>query len=101
VLHGLRKCAARKLAEAGCSEGEISITGLKTTRMVEECTRDASKKKQASAAILKLERGCTRVMSAKERAGAPIRQSRCVQSLERSSIRKRWPSRDGVRSRRS
>jgi hypothetical protein len=62
VLHGLRKCAARKLAEAGCSEGEIrSVTGLKTTRMVEEYTRDASKKKQASAAILKLERGCTRV----------------------------------------
>jgi hypothetical protein len=46
VLHGLRKCAARKLAEAGCSEGEIrSVTGLKTTRMVEEYTRDASKKK--------------------------------------------------------
>jgi hypothetical protein len=32
-------------------------------------------------------------MSAKERAGAPIRQSRCAQSLERSSIRKRWPRR--------
>jgi integrase len=57
VLHGLRKCAARKLAEAGCSESEIrAVTGHKTTRMVEEYTHDASKKQQASAAILKLER---------------------------------------------
>jgi integrase len=57
VLHGLRKYAARKLAEASCSESEIrAITGHKTTRMVEEYTKAASKKRQASAAILKLER---------------------------------------------
>lgn len=55
VLHGLRKCAARRLAEAGCSEGEImSITGHRTSRMVAHYTRDASKKRQASAAIIKL-----------------------------------------------
>ena len=57
VLHGLRKCAACKLAEAGCSESEITAaTGHKTTRMAEEYTKAASKKRQASAAILKLER---------------------------------------------
>ena len=56
VLNGLRKCAARKLAEAGCSESDRAITGHKTTRMVEEYTKAASKKRQASAAILKLER---------------------------------------------
>ncbi len=56
MLHGLRKCAARKLAEAGCSEEEIkSVTGHATTRMVEHYTKAANKKRQASAAILKLE----------------------------------------------
>ncbi len=56
VLHGLRKCAARRLAELGCSESEIrSITGHRTTRMVEEYTKDASKKQQANAAIIKLQ----------------------------------------------
>lgn len=56
VLHGLRKCAARRLAEAGCSEEEIkSITGHKTTAMVAHYVRNANKRKQSSAAILKLE----------------------------------------------
>ncbi|MFZ0853819.1 MAG: tyrosine-type recombinase/integrase, partial [Hyphomicrobiaceae bacterium] len=57
VLHGLRKTAARKLAEAGCSTLQImSITGHATSRMVDRYTKDADRKKQASAAILKLER---------------------------------------------
>jgi enterobacteria phage integrase len=56
VLHGLRKCAARHLAESGCSESEImSITGHRTSRMVAHYTKDANKKKQASAAIIKLQ----------------------------------------------
>jgi integrase len=56
VLHGLRKCAARKLAEAGCSESEIqSITGHRTSAMVAHYVKDVNKKRQASAAILKLE----------------------------------------------
>lgn len=56
VLHGLRKCAARKLAEAGCSEDEIkSVTGHTTSRMVAHYVKDANKKQQASAAIHKLE----------------------------------------------
>ncbi|MET0568319.1 MAG: tyrosine-type recombinase/integrase [Hyphomicrobiaceae bacterium] len=56
VLHGLRKTAARKLADAGCTEEEIkAITGHVTTQMVSKYTKTAEKKKRASAAILKLE----------------------------------------------
>jgi hypothetical protein len=51
------KCAARKLAEAGCSEQEIlSVTGHRTSAMVAHYTKGANKKRQASAAILKLEK---------------------------------------------
>ncbi len=56
MLHGLRKCAARKLAEAGCSEEEIkSITGHTTTRIVAHYVKDANKKRVASGAMKKLE----------------------------------------------
>src|SRR5262249_15881711 len=57
VLHGLRKTAARRLAEAGCSAHEITcVTGHTTTRMVEHYTKAADRKRGASAAILKLEK---------------------------------------------
>ena len=57
VLHGLRKTAARRLAEAGCTPHEImAVTGHKTLRMVNEYTEAADRKKRACAAILKLER---------------------------------------------
>jgi integrase len=57
VLHGLRKTAARKLADAGCTEEEIkAITGHTTSRMVAHYTKAVDKRKRASAAILKLER---------------------------------------------
>lgn len=56
VLHGLRKTAACRLAEAGCSEEEIkAITGHLTSRMVSLYTKRADQKKRAKAAILKLE----------------------------------------------
>ena len=56
VLHGLRKTAARKLADAGCSEEEIkAITGHTTSAMVSKYTKTVEKKKRATAAILKLE----------------------------------------------
>ncbi len=56
VFHGLRKTAAAKLAEAGCSSKEImAITGHKTLAMVEEYTREADQKTQAMGAIVKLE----------------------------------------------
>jgi integrase len=57
VLHGLRKTAATRLADAGCTEGEImAVTGHRTSRMVAHYTKAASKRKAAGAAILKLER---------------------------------------------
>lgn len=56
VLHGLRKTAARKLADAGCTPDEIkAVTGHTTSRMVEYYTKTIDRKKRASAAILKLE----------------------------------------------
>ena len=57
VLHGLRKTAARKLAEAGCSEEEIkAVTGHATSRMVAHYTKGANQRKLGQAAILKLEK---------------------------------------------
>ena len=56
-LHGLRKTAARMLAEAGCTELEImAITGHKTSQMVVAYTKHADQRMRANAAILKLER---------------------------------------------
>lgn len=55
VLHGLRKAAARRLAEAGASTQEImAITGHRTLGMIEHYTRGANQKKLAKSAILKL-----------------------------------------------
>lgn len=57
VFHGLRKTAAKKLAEAGCSVHEIAaITGHRSLQMVEHYTREAEQRTRATAAILKLEK---------------------------------------------
>jgi integrase len=56
VMHGLRKAAARRLAEAGCSSKEIaSITGHRTLQEIERYTRAAEQKHLALAAIGRLE----------------------------------------------
>lgn len=56
VLHGLRKAAARRLADAGCSVHQImAITGHKSIEEVERYTRAASQYANAAAAIAKLE----------------------------------------------
>jgi integrase len=56
VLHGLRKTAARKLAEAGATEEQIkAVTGHATSAMVAHYVRGANQRKLAKAAILKLE----------------------------------------------
>ncbi|MDQ1079726.1 tyrosine-type recombinase/integrase [Pseudoroseomonas cervicalis] len=53
--HGLRKAAARRLAEAGCSAHQIAaITGHKTLSEVERYTRAVDQERLATAAILKL-----------------------------------------------
>jgi integrase len=55
-LHGLRKTAAKMLAEAGCTELEImAITGHTTSRMIAKYTKDADQHIRAEAAIRKLE----------------------------------------------
>jgi integrase len=55
VLHGLRKAAARRLAEAGCTEKEIAaVTGHKTLKEVARYTRAADQKRLAAGAVAKL-----------------------------------------------
>lgn len=53
VLHGLRKTAARKLIEAGCTKRQArAITGQKTDAMIDHYSRDADQRvlsKQAMA----------------------------------------------------
>lgn len=57
VFHGLRKTAAARLAEAGCSVHEIAaITGHRTLAMISHYTAEADQKIRAVAAIRKLER---------------------------------------------
>ena len=50
--HGLRKAAARRLAEAGCSANEIAaITGHATLREVERYTKAADQARMARNAM--------------------------------------------------
>jgi integrase len=54
-VHGLRKAAAARLAELGCSEFEImSITGHQTSKEVTRYTKGASQKLRAASALQKL-----------------------------------------------
>ena len=58
VTHGLRKAAARRLAEAGCSANEIaSITGHVTLEKIAPYTKAAEQRKLARAAIKRLPGG--------------------------------------------
>ncbi|MBB6457209.1 MULTISPECIES: site-specific integrase [Acetobacter] len=55
--HGLRKAAARRLAEAGCTTHQIaSITGHSTLAEVERYTKSAQRKKLAEDAMATLQR---------------------------------------------
>jgi integrase len=57
VTHGLRKAAARRLAEAGCSANEIAaITGHTTLKEIERYTKAADQRKLATAAMGRLEK---------------------------------------------
>lgn len=54
--HGLRKSAARRLAEAGCTVHEImAITGHKSLKEVERYTRAVEQRASADAAMLKVQ----------------------------------------------
>ena len=53
--HGLRKAAARRLAEAGCSAHEIaSITGHASLREIARYTEAADRRKLAVSAMAKI-----------------------------------------------
>jgi integrase len=53
--HGLRKAAARRLAEAGCTANEIAaVTGHTTLKEVARYTRAADQRRLAGAAISKI-----------------------------------------------
>lgn len=55
VLHGLRKAAARRLAEAGCTAHQIAaITGHTSLREIERYTRTASQERLAQQAMDRL-----------------------------------------------
>jgi enterobacteria phage integrase len=55
VTHGLRKAAARRLAEAGCSANEIAaVTGHVTLEEVARYTKAAEQKRLAQSAIRRL-----------------------------------------------
>ncbi|WP_050783436.1 tyrosine-type recombinase/integrase [Methylobacterium nodulans] len=55
VTHGIRKAAARRLAEAGCTTHQVaSITGHKSLAEIERYTREVNQKATAGAAILKI-----------------------------------------------
>jgi enterobacteria phage integrase len=55
VAHGLRKAAARRLAEAGCSANEIAaVTGHATLEEVARYTKAAEQKLLAQSAINRL-----------------------------------------------
>lgn len=56
TIHGLRKLAATRLAEAGCSAHEIAaITGHKSLAMVQLYTATADQERLASAAVIRLQ----------------------------------------------
>ena len=57
-IHGLRKLAAVRLAEAGCTTHEIAaITGHKTLAEVQRYTDKADRTRLATAAVLRLKTG--------------------------------------------
>jgi integrase len=75
VMHGLRKTAARMLAEAGCSAHQIaSITGHKSLQQVEDYARAADQKRLATAAIHRLEQNAKGTASAKRIPGRIAKQ---------------------------
>jgi integrase len=75
VTHGLRKAAARRLAEAGCTTNEIaSITGHATLQEVTRYTKAAEQKRLARSAINRL-RTQPIEMPSDERQATPFSQT--------------------------
>lgn len=67
VPHGLRKAAARRLAEAGATDREImSITGHRTVKEVTRYTDAADRARMADAGMEKVEKVNTRLQTARK-----------------------------------
>jgi len=65
-MHGLRKTAAKMLAEVGCTAHEImAVTGHKSLKEVERYTKAAAQKLLAKSAVHELEQNVNRTASAK------------------------------------
>ena len=75
--HGLRKAAARRLAEAGCSTHEIAaITGHASLKEVARYTEAADRKRLAQSAMAKVRTGVTNSMkSLSKRAKKPYKST--------------------------
>lgn len=72
--HGLRKAAARRLAEAGCTASEIAaITGHRTLKEVSRYTQAADQRTLANAAMKKV--GGTEDEHNVSNLGKPVRQT--------------------------
>ena len=57
VFHGLRKSAAMKLAEAGCTDAEIAAITGQTRQIVKYYTKGVDQKRLAMSAMRKWEAG--------------------------------------------
>ena len=67
TVHGLRKLAAARLAEAGCSAPEIAaITGHRSLSMVQLYTASADQRRLAEAAMERLENAGRKMMRKRE-----------------------------------
>lgn len=72
-VHGLRKAAAARLAELGCTEQEImAITGHRTSKEVTRYTRAASQKTRAESALRRMSDGQNRNKSVPLSASTPL-----------------------------
>ena len=83
--HGLRKAAARRLAEAGCSVHEImAVTGHKTLSEVERYTRAAEQERLNAAAMAKTLRE-QKLANSKGRVGKHVgaKEKKSVMALPR------------------
>lgn len=91
VMHGLRKAAARRLAEAGCSANEIAaITGHATLTEVSRYTKAAEQKSLARAPMNRLARKAESSFSQTSSAGLGMPEK----TLVNQSVRKgAWWSR--------
>jgi len=78
--HGLRKAAARRLAEAGCSANEImAVTGHKTLSEVERYTRAAEQERLNAAAMAKQ-------LENKRVANSPRRTGKQIETKQKKSV---------------